>query len=130
MQKFTLIFASISMAMSIALGAFGAHILKGMVTASRLQTFHTGVTYQVYHSLGLLFIAVLMSQIDKRFLQPVAIMMMVGIMLFSGSLYLLVLMDKSSVGMVTPIGGLTLIISWMWLAIVIFTRFNQNEGYT
>lgn len=128
MQKFTLIFASISMAISIALGAFGAHVLRDMVSASRLQTFHTGVSYQVYHSLGLLFIAILMSQIDKRFLQPVAVLMMTGIMLFSGSLYLLVLLDKGSLGMITPIGGLTFITAWMWLAIVVFTKFEQHNN--
>ena len=122
MQKFTLVFSSLSMAVAVMLGAFGAHGLKGIISADRLTTFHTAVNYQVIHSLALLVIVILMYHIDERYLKYPAILLMLGIVLFSGSLYLLVISGKTWPGAITPLGGLTFIAGWIWLAITSITR--------
>ena len=107
---------AISGALSVMFGAFGAHGLEDRLSASYLDTFNTAVRYQILHSLALLGIICLPDHLVKlRTLHWVAISFAVGVLLFSGSLYLLVLFDIPSLGMITPIGGASLILGWVLL---------------
>jgi uncharacterized membrane protein YgdD (TMEM256/DUF423 family) len=101
---------------AIILGAFGAHALKKVLTIEELSTFETGVKYQMYHALFLLFIGVMtgLSQKAKKIIYNLVVL---GIIFFSGSIYLLATnrltpFDFKFIGFVTPIGGLLLISSW------------------
>ncbi|MGL4609750.1 MAG: DUF423 domain-containing protein [Trueperaceae bacterium] len=96
--------------LAVAFGAFGAHALKDMITPERLQTFETGVRYQMYHALALL----LMSVLPLKHYQA-AWFILIGTLIFSGSLYLLVLLNIGIFGAITPIGGALQIIGWVWL---------------
>jgi len=107
---------AISGALSVTFGAFGAHGLEDRLSASYLDTFNTAARYQILHSLALLGIICLPDHLVKlRTLHWVAISFTVGVLLFSGSLYLLVLFDIPSLGMITPIGGASLILGWVLL---------------
>ena len=107
---------AISGALSIMFGAFGAHGLEDRLSASYLDTFNTAVRYQILHTLALLGIICLPDHLVKlRTLHWVAISFAAGVLLFSGSLYLLVLFDIPSLGVITPIGGAALILGWVLL---------------
>jgi uncharacterized membrane protein YgdD (TMEM256/DUF423 family) len=108
------------MALSVIIGAFGAHGLSSVVTTERLITFDTAVKYQLYHSLGILFISLLMALKPAliRQWQWISALMLLGIVLFSGSLYALVLLDIPKLGMITPLGGFSWIIAWLWFAAI------------
>jgi uncharacterized membrane protein YgdD (TMEM256/DUF423 family) len=107
---------AISGALSVTFGAFGAHGLEDRLSASYLDTFNTAVRYQILHSLALLGIICLPDHLVKlRTLHWVAISFTVGVLLFSGSLYLLAIFDIPSLGMITPIGGASLILGWVLL---------------
>ena len=107
---------AISGALSVTFGAFGAHGLEDRLSASYLDTFNTAVRYQFLHTLALLGIICLPDHLVKlRTLHWVAISFTAGVLLFSGSLYLLVLFDIPSLGMITPIGGASLILGWVLL---------------
>lgn len=99
--------------LAVAFGAFGAHALKDMVTPERLQTFETAVRYQMYHALALL----IMSVLPLKNYRP-AWLILLGTIIFSGSLYLLVLLNIGIFGAITPIGGILQITGW---AMLIFT---------
>jgi uncharacterized membrane protein YgdD (TMEM256/DUF423 family) len=93
--------------LAVAFGAFGAHALREIVTPERLQTFETGVRYQMYHALALLVMSVLPLKHYRA-----AWLLLLGTIIFSGSLYLLVLTDVGILGAITPMGGLLQIIGW------------------
>jgi uncharacterized membrane protein YgdD (TMEM256/DUF423 family) len=108
--------ASILAATSIMLGAFGAHAIKELVTAERLVTFEVGVRYQMYIGLSMLLLALSEDRIPFE-IRLVRILMLVGILLFSGSIYLIALSDiwglnTKILGPLTPIGGLCIILGW------------------
>ena len=96
--------------LAVAFGAFGAHALKEIITPERLQTFETGVRYQMYHALALLIISVLPLNHFRS-----AWFLLIGTIIFSGSLYLLVLTNVGIFGAITPIGGILQIIGWVLL---------------
>ncbi len=101
---------------AIILGAFGAHALKKVLTIEELNTFETGVKYQMYHALFLLFVG-LASELSQKTKKTIYYLVLTGVILFSGSIYLLATNQLSSfdfkvIGFVTPIGGLLLIVSW------------------
>lgn len=102
--------------LGVAAGAFGAHGLEGRVTPDRLETFHTAVTYQMYHALALLIVGGLVGQGSGPLLYAAGYCFIGGILVFSGSLYVLVLTDTPWLGAVTPFGGTALIIGWGVLA--------------
>ena len=107
---------AISGALSVMFGAFGAHGLEDRLSASYLDTFNTAVRYQFLHTLALLGIICLPDHLVKlRTLHWVSISFAAGVLLFSGSLYLLVLFDIPSLGVITPIGGAALILGWVLL---------------
>ena len=110
-------------AVSVALGAFGAHGLERLVGPEQLDTFQTGVRYQFYHTLGLGMLAALSGRTAKARYGTIAICWILGILLFSGSLYLLSLREVhglpvSFLGPITPMGGLLFIVGWVMLFFV------------
>ena len=111
---------------AIAFGAFGAHSLKKMVGALELNTFETGVRYQMYHALFLLFVGTtnIISESAKKVIYLTTLS---GILLFSGSLYLLALnnflpFNFKPFGFVTPIGGLLFLTAWFWLFVNFYRK--------
>ncbi len=99
-------------------GAFGAHGLRGQISERGLEVFQTAVTYQMYHSIMLVLVTVLAGVGLKRSLLVLAGGFFTGgVLLFSGSLYLLVLTDMRWLGPVTPIGGLSLMLGWLILLV-------------
>lgn len=105
------------MALAVCFGAFGAHIVEGMLTAERFEVYHTAVQYHFYHALGLLLAGLISFHIqDSRWLRLSGIFLLTGMLIFSGSLYILTLTDTAWLGMVTPIGGLAFILGWVFLA--------------
>jgi len=113
MTKFTLIFSAISGMLSVGLGAFGAHALKTKLEATgHVSTYQTAVQYQFYHTLALLVIGLLMTKYSSQWLSNASYLMMAGIIVFSGSLYVLSLSGIKWLGAVTPLGGLAFILGW------------------
>ena len=101
----------------VALGAFAAHGLKGRLTEQYLAIFHTGVTYQLVHTLALLGVALLATQLQSRLVTWAGLCFAVGIVLFSGSLYLLTMSGIAKLGMITPIGGVAFLAGWLCLGL-------------
>ena len=101
----------------VALGAFAAHGLKNRLTPEYLTIFHTGVTYQLVHTLALFGVALLATQIQGRLVAWAGFSFAAGILLFSGSLYLLTITGVSKLGIVTPFGGLAFLVGWVCLGL-------------
>ncbi|UVJ43788.1 DUF423 domain-containing protein [Pseudomonas sp. LS1212] len=101
----------------VALGAFAAHGLKNRLSSEYLAIFHTGVNYQLVHTLALLAIALLATQLPGRLVTWAGGLFCVGILLFSGSLYLLTLTGVSKLGIITPFGGLAFLAGWLCLGV-------------
>ncbi len=121
--KSLLLFASLSGLVSVALGAFGAHGLRGQIDDSLLHAFETGVNYQMMHSLSLLAVCLLIIEWgDKVSLQVAGIGFVLGILLFSGSLYGLALTGMKWLGPVTPLGGLAFMVGWTALVIGVWNQ--------
>ncbi|MFK7808916.1 MAG: DUF423 domain-containing protein [Saprospiraceae bacterium] len=118
MSKNYLRLALVFAMLAVILGAFGAHALKKVLSEYQLGIYETGVRYQFYHALGMLAPFVLREYIPAKFCKFASIFFTIGILLFSGSLYLLACSDmiglenKSIVGPLTPIGGVFLILGW------------------
>jgi uncharacterized membrane protein YgdD (TMEM256/DUF423 family) len=107
-------------ALAVILGAFGAHALKAVLPPEQLMVFETGVRYQFYHSFALLITGIAFSSFPFRQLRLASSFFIIGIVLFSGSLYAMTLLSISNislgpVGIITPIGGLFFIIGWVLL---------------
>lgn len=108
--------AAILGATAVAIGAFGAHALKELLMNSgRLDTYETAVKYQFYHTLAILFIGFLQNSNSSKNLKWSSYLMIAGIIIFSGSLYILCLTGLTFLGAITPIGGVLLIIGWVLL---------------
>jgi uncharacterized membrane protein YgdD (TMEM256/DUF423 family) len=122
MSKPILMTASILLALAIAIGAFGAHGLKAHLSNEMLQTYKTGVDYHFYHALGLLSIGVLSISYPSSLLNWSAILLSVGIILFSGSLYVLSIIGIKWLGAITPLGGLSFIAGWVLLFIAVWKK--------
>lgn len=119
-MKFFLIAGALNALLSVAFGAFGAHMLEGRVADKYLDTWQTAVQYQMFHAIGLMAVAILMS---SSLLGPLSslnwagYLMLAGIIIFSGSLYVLSLTGISILGAITPIGGVAFIAGWIMLII-------------
>ena len=101
----------------VALGAFAAHGLKSRLSAEHLAIFHTGVTYQLVHTLALMGVALMATQIPDRLIAWAGASFAIGILLFSGSLYLLTLTGFGKLGIITPFGGLAFLVGWFCLGL-------------
>ena len=121
MHKKFLITGALLGALSIALGAFGAHGLKQIVSDDAIKSFQTGVQYQVYHSIALMITGMLYERMPNTLIKWAGACFITGVILFSGSLYLLTLMKAGGmvglkgVGLITPVGGLFFITGWLLL---------------
>lgn len=116
--KGVLITAGILGAVSVGIGAFGAHSLQDTLTANgRMDTFETAVKYQFYHTLALLLLGILMLNFEHSYLNYAAYAFIAGTVVFSGSLYTLSLTNMTWLGAITPIGGLGFILGWVFLVI-------------
>ena len=102
--------------LAVGLGAFGAHALRGRLSPADLVTFETGVQYQMYHALALFAVAWAMTRWEAGQLQWAGWLFVVGIVVFSGSLYALVLTGQRWLGAVTPLGGVALLAGWLLFA--------------
>ena len=128
MQKIFLSIGSVLAGLGVILGAFGAHKLKELVAPESVATYQTGVQYQMYHAFALLIIGLLAERYSSSLLNWAGFFFGAGIVLFSGSLYLLVslkAMNKvgvSGIGLITPIGGLLFIVGWILLLIAVIKR--------
>ncbi len=116
MNKLFLTLASISGIIAVGMGAFGAHAFKAkLVSNGYLDTFQTAVQYQFYHTLVLLVIATMAMKLDSNWLNNAGYSMSLGILIFSGSLYILCFSGLKWLGAITPIGGLAFILGWFFL---------------
>ena len=120
MPRLFLILGAVAAGLAVALGAFGAHTLTGRVTPERLETFKTGVLYHMMHALALLAVSWAATQWPGWAVQAAGYLFVAGIVLFSGSLYLLVLTDTRWLGAITPLGGVAFIVGWALLAWGVF----------
>jgi len=115
--------ASVLLALAVALGAFGAHGLKSQLSTDMMQTYKTGVEYHFYHALGLLLIGILAISFPSELIKWSAICLVAGIILFSGSLYVLAVSGIKWLGAITPIGGLSFIAGWVLLFLAVWRKF-------
>jgi len=116
--KIAFLFAAFAGALGVVLGAFGAHALRGSIEPRLIETFQTAVQYQLIHALALLLVSLTMGWLGQSLLFEIsAYAFMAGIILFSGSLYGLVLTEMKWLGPVTPLGGLSLIVGWLALLV-------------
>ena len=128
MHKKYLFIGSILAGLAIILGAFGAHALKKMVPAETVASFQTGVQYQMYHAFALIIAAILSNNIKSKFIHWAAKSFIAGILLFSGSLYVLTFLKATEsvgltgIGMITPVGGLFFIAGWILLSIAVMKK--------
>ncbi|HLR31810.1 MAG TPA: DUF423 domain-containing protein [Fodinibius sp.] len=121
MHKLFLIIGSLAMALAVMLGAFGAHGLKNILSEEMLAIYETGVTYHFYHAIGLLAVGIIARYLPgSGLLSWSGWLMLAGIIIFSGSLYLLSLSGIRWLGAVTPAGGLCFIASWILFALAVW----------
>jgi len=124
MAKWLLLLASFSGFTGVALGAFAAHGLRNKLPENLLNAFQTGVHYQLWHSMALIGVALLLLRFPESALfKTTGVLFALGILLFSGSLYLLALTGISKLGMITPLGGLTWLIAWGFFGLGIWRSF-------
>tara|TARA_B100000575_G_scaffold186544_1_gene150241 strand:+ start:41 stop:409 length:369 start_codon:yes stop_codon:yes gene_type:complete len=119
-MKSYIVIASLFAALAILFGAFGSHALKERLSVQSLEVYDIATRYLMFHALGIFLIALLGFQLPKESLEMPIIMMIGGTSIFSGSLYLIAMLNYKKLGMVTPFGGLLLIASWLLLAYSIY----------
>lgn len=121
--KILLVLASVMMALGIALGAFGAHLLKQFISDELMDVYETGIQYHFFNTLGLFAIAFILNvKSESKLLFICGLLVFFGTLIFSVSLYLLVILKISWLGAITPIGGTMLIIAWLLTAFGIIKK--------
>ena len=117
MSNIIIVLGAVSAFLAVSAGAFGAHALKQVLDADMLAVYRTAVDYQFFHSVGLLAIGAL-DKVSARHCHTIAAWaMLAGILIFSGSLYLLSVSGIRWLGMITPVGGLSFLAAWLVLAL-------------
>ena len=113
---------------AIVLGAFGAHALKDVLSSSQLSSFETGVRYQMYHAIVLLFVNTF-DGITTAQRNKISFIFFLGILLFSGSIYLIQLtsITARSIWFITPLGGLILMIGWFTMIVIFLKKSQKNK---
>lgn len=129
MNKKLLVLGAFFGLLSVILGAFGAHGLKAVLTTESLQTFETGVKYQMYHAILLLIVGS-SSYVSQKIKNAIFYLILIGILFFSGSIYglstnAITSFNFKSIAIITPIGGLFLIVAWL-LLLISFVKNNYN----
>ncbi|MCD6062206.1 MAG: hypothetical protein K0R82_117 [Flavipsychrobacter sp.] len=128
MYKQALITGVLFSALAVILGAFGAHGLKPLLTPEQLQTFETGVKYEFYHGLALLATGIIYSSFPLKLIKAASTCFIIGIVLFSGSLYAMTALKLQGdvglggLGILTPIGGLFFITGWLLMLLGIVRK--------
>jgi uncharacterized membrane protein YgdD (TMEM256/DUF423 family) len=117
MAKTFLLIGSLAGVIGVTLGAFGAHGLRNRLPAEMLAVFETAVRYHMYHALAIVLVSALMARLDGWLVHAAGWSFTIGILLFSGSLYLLALTGVRALGAITPLGGLAFIVGWALLAV-------------
>lgn len=117
MDRTFLLIGSVAGFLGVALGAFGAHGLRARISPEMLAVFETGVRYQMYHTLALLIVALIIPRMGGWLVVTAGWMFTAGIVVFSGSLYALALTGVTTLGAITPIGGLAFLAGWTCLAL-------------
>jgi len=126
MQKKWIIAGAIAAMLGVMIGAFGAHALRPILEANgRSETFETAVKYHFYHAFGLLIIGILSNILQSKWLAYAGNSMLVGMIIFSGSLYLLCLTNITVLGAITPIGGVGMIMGWLFVALAVMQHKAQ-----
>lgn len=126
MAKTLLMVAAISGLLAVVIGAFGAHGLKGRITTDLMAIFQTGVQYHFYHTLALLLVGILMLQFPQiSLLKWSGWLFIAGIVVFSGSLYVMAITDIKWLGAITPIGGVAFIAGWLTMAIAVYNHIGE-----
>jgi uncharacterized membrane protein YgdD (TMEM256/DUF423 family) len=114
--------AAVNALLAVAAGAFGAHGLEGRLSPKMLANFETGARYHMYHALAMLLTAIAAAHLRSNLAGAACIAFLVGILLFSGSLYVLAMTGVTRLGMVTPFGGLAFMVGWALLAWAAWSR--------
>jgi uncharacterized membrane protein YgdD (TMEM256/DUF423 family) len=125
-----LLLGALSAMIGVGMGAFGAHGLKTIISPELLIVYQTGVSYQMYHALGLIGIALIRLHVrNSSLLIWAGWLMFIGILLFSGSLYLLALLNLNWLGMITPIGGVCFLIAWLLITLYAVQNIRSSDHY-
>jgi uncharacterized membrane protein YgdD (TMEM256/DUF423 family) len=126
-----LLLGALSALIGVGMGAFGAHGLKAVISPEMLSVYQTGVTYQMWHALGLIAIALISEQTpDSKLLRWAGGLMFAGILLFSGSLYTLALLNHTWLGMITPFGGVCFLAAWLLIALFANKNTRSSDHYS
>lgn len=106
------------MALAVAIGAFGAHGLKEILLKNeKADVFETGVKYHFYHAIAILFIGFISIHIQNKWIYRSFLLMLIGIVFFSASLYVLAMTNTTILGAITPIGGVLFLVGWAFLVV-------------
>jgi len=128
MKSIFLSLGALSALIGVGMGAFGAHGLKTIISPEMLAVYQTGVTYQMYHALGLIGVALIHRQApDSKLLHWAGWLMFSGIVLFSGSLYALALLNHTWLGMITPLGGVCFLAAWLLIALFATPNIRSSD---
>ena len=119
-MKTYIIIGALLSALGIALGAFGSHSLKTKLNPEELVIYDIATRYLMYHAIGIISLGILTFNVSESVVEVPVILMLIGIVLFSGSLYLISIKGYTKLGVITPFGGTAFIVSWILLAINIF----------
>ncbi len=121
MQRTFIISGSLFAALAVIMGAFGAHGLKAQLSQEMMAIYTTAVDYHMYHALGLIMLGILAERTNaKTMLLSAAILMLLGIIVFSGSLYALSISGIRQLGAITPFGGTAFILAWLLMALAMW----------
>ncbi|WLD93224.1 DUF423 domain-containing protein [Alkalihalobacillus sp. AL-G] len=120
MFKLFILLGAVNAGLSVILGAFGAHGLESKLSAKMMEVFKTGVQYHIFHALGLFVVAFLADKFTgSALIHWAGWLMLIGIVLFSGSLYVLSVTGISKLGIITPFGGMAFIVGWLLIVIAV-----------
>ena len=130
MTKFFLFLGSANMFLVVILGAFGAHGLKERLSPEMMLIYQTGIQYHFYHAAGLLIVGILTFFLQvSSLIRWSGLLMVVGIVIFSGSLYLLSVTGARWLGAITPVGGTAFVVAWFLLAIACLKAVGRNTQH-
>ncbi|CAH0345023.1 DUF423 domain-containing protein [Bacillus sp. CECT 9360] len=119
-MKLFIILGAINAFIAVALGAFGAHGLEGRIPDKYLETWKTAVTYQMFHATGLMIVALISGKIGGPLMTWSGWLMFIGIILFSGSLFVLSVTQIKILGAITPLGGVSFLAAWVLFIVAVY----------
>lgn len=123
-MKVFLLIAAVFGFLAVALGAFGAHGLEGKITEKALKNWEKAVQYQMFHTMAIVFVALLLDKLQSAQLTTAGWFFTLGVVLFSGSLYFYSTTGQKFLAMITPFGGVAFLIGWLFFAYAVLTYFS------